>query len=170
MEPELSRGSYIYAGLPFGDVFKINNDEDFNKWASELMDSAMEQAEIPKEQRAQLKQNLLANLASNFKQAYYYGHEPETNYVIKGEATEKVKGCVIAPDDEFKDLYEREYNAKFNDPPKQMRTLSEVEKQFSEAGLGKDLVEFIPLSEQLIERDFLSLVDAKVPEAWQNKV
>ena len=47
-----------------------------------------------------------------------------------------------------------------------MRTLSEMETIFTEAGLGKDLVEFIPLSEQLIERDFLVQADAKVPHDW----
>ena len=47
------------------------------------------------------------------------------------------------------------------------KTLTEVKEEFVKQGFNEDQVEFIPLTEQLIERDLLSEVEASVPKAWK---
>jgi hypothetical protein len=156
-----------WSGKPAGTVASVKNDENLNKWAKELIESAMDKITPSPKKKDQIINQFLKGFPSTFKKNYYHGKKEEANYVMPGQATEKVKACLIAPDDEFKDMYEKEYKAKVKGGAKELRTLSEMEAQFKKAGIGSDLIEFIPLSEQLIERDFLMEVDATVASQWK---
>ncbi|CRX38773.1 hypothetical protein [Estrella lausannensis] len=155
--------------LPAGGINEIKTEENLNKFAETMIRAALKQMNIPLENKDQIVSQLAAPFAQQFRSLYLEGKTIENDqFVLRGALPSRIKATVIAPDDELKDLFYDEFIKK-NKTGSQatFKTLDEVKKEFSKQGFEEELVEFIPLAEQLIERDFLSEADAKVPQAWR---
>lgn len=179
---------YYGQNLPETELFEIQNDLDFSAWLEHIVGLSLNSMErnlpdkekTPRNDKNKIINNIQHQFIENFKSTYFFETNGETTnqqqdqtvYFIKEKKTEKktekIKASVIAPDDEvlFKEFYQQQYVSKTKNKNMKMQSISEVKIAFTNAGLTDDLVEFIPLSEQLIERDFLTQVDAKVPKKW----
>ncbi|WP_068467141.1 hypothetical protein [Candidatus Protochlamydia phocaeensis] len=156
-----------YSHLPQGRIHHIYSDKSKNNWVSRMIRMTLEKCKIKPSTVPNLNDTFNTEFAKHFKQHYYHAEDPRDDYSVKGHTKEKLRACVIAPDDEFRKHYKSDYDARnIKSKSSDFQTLSEVKKQFKEAGMDEDIIEFIPLSEMLIERDFLIAADAKVPQKW----
>lgn len=180
-ENEEGEGWALSYRINYSSLEGIKNDKDFDAYVDRFIGSAIRrytsawesEKKITPEQGQEMVGKAAEQFRHAFKSAYYYGTSGQRDdYVVVGKTAETFKASIICVDDDLQDHYQKEYDSKAKRGKKveiEVMTLSTIQKMFHEAGITSNSVEFIPWSEQLIERDFLVQADATMPVGWVNK-
>lgn len=154
-------------GSPCSDFCKIEKREHLEDWTATVVSSALADCGVSK---AQLKENFnrmyedFEEFNRFFTEYYFYGQATvvennKNKYIVSGQIDGTIKASVIAPDDEeslFRFFTGEESASSL------IGKISVVEQRFKKEGIS---IEAIPLSEQLIELDFLK-THSSVPADW----
>lgn len=141
----------------------MDSDKNFNAWTSTILRFVISKMEIKEELGDVLKKHLPKFILNGFKSSYF----ADPGYILKAHLKPKrLKATIVAPDDELKDYFEMMSNLTSKKNVLPLTTLSEAKKYFGDVGL-ENSVEFIPLSEQLIENYCLSLIESEIPKDWK---
>lgn len=145
----------------------INTSNDLENWVNDILGDIVNKVGF----KWEFLEPIFKDFVNHFNQYYFSTHKKldanENDYCISSnKAIDKIKACIIAPDDEH-DIFK--YLTDEDSPSEQIKSISMVKKQFEEVGVSEALAEFIPLSEQLIELDILREVDSSFPKNWWPK-
>lgn len=158
---------------PEGKLITIKKTADFATWAKEVIKTSFAQQSLPKNFRfleKVFKDSLLEALGKNVRDLYQINPDKK-DFSREGKLNKSVPISIIAPDDEeiLKDIYRRRRKSeKRTNEAVEYHSISQVKHQFTLAGMDVDQIEFIPLTEQLIEKDLFDSIDTTFPKAWMD--
>ncbi|CUI15868.1 Conserved hypothetical protein [Candidatus Protochlamydia naegleriophila] len=168
--------NYRHLGVnktPTGETIVINSTTKFKEWAKEIIKTSFSQHPLPKNLRLLdmvFKESLLKALEKDVKRLYQTNPEKE-DFSREGKLNKSTSISIIAPDDDeiLKDIYRRRRKSeKRTNEAVEYHSISQVKQRFTQAGMDVDNIDFIPLTEQLIEKDLLDSIDTTFPKAWMD--
>lgn len=147
--------------LPMGSPKGITNEEQFLKWINNSLTNSLSELKIEP-----LKMpNFDTKFAEDFKNKFRLEAQLSDSFSIPAPPAQKIKAVVIAPDDDLINLYNRYHNISKVGGSSSFTPLNLV-KSFFKTFEMENLVEFIPLSEMLIERDLMAPLGQNYPAQW----